>query len=143
MFGLTLPAWLTGKLAAGLGGALLILLVLGGLYGSGRHAGKLAQERHDAPIIAKLQAEVAEWTAYATRLGETIRQQNASLQALRDAQAAKVEAADKAIQPAIRRRPHVEAKVRKLAGHVEHPELSGATLEAWTKADEDVVEALR
>lgn len=136
MFGIS---FLTGRLVAGIGGVLLVLVILSGCYATGRHAGKVAQDKHYVPILADLNAQIANWKSATGNWKASAEASSASVLRIKAAADAKVAAADLKVKAAQRTRRKAEASADALM----HAELQGTTLERWQQADALVVKELR
>lgn len=134
MFGLS-------KLYAGLIGGGLILVVLTSLYLTGRHQGRVAQDKHWTPIAAELKAEVAQWKAAANAWADAAARQNAGLLAMKADRDAKVAEADRRVKLAQRSAQRAQASVKSADDAL--ATLKGETLEDYQAAVKIVREGLR
>jgi hypothetical protein len=131
-------AFLFGPIGRLIGGGLAVLALVAGIYFAGSSAGKRAEVKRTAPIIANLQAAVDSWKAAAQQWQAAVHAQNAAIEALQAAQEAKQAEAGRVLAKA----PQQRAKARKTADDILGAELRGDTLERYERADRMIVERL-
>ena len=135
-----LLALLKNPFARWLGVGLATLGVLFLIYNAGRTAGIKAEARRTAPIISKLQTDLATARANTATLQSAVDQQNDAVQALKAASDAKVAEAEAALRIASAKRAGAEARAAALL----HTPLPGATeVERMRQADELVLRGLQ
>lgn len=133
--GLLTPA----KFYAGLAGAVVIVLGLGGLWFAGHHAGSVSRDKHWTPIVSALQADVTNWKAATDAWIKVAVRQNAAALATKAEADRRTAEAEKRVKLALRSKAKAEAQASKLV----NAELRGTTLERYEQADQMVKEALQ
>lgn len=103
------------RLVAAVLALLVLVAALAGIYLWGRHAGVAAEEKRTAPVLKKLNDDLGACHTNVDRLTESLEQQNAAVDALREEGEERTRRADAAIRAAQRQAADYKAKADRLA----------------------------
>jgi hypothetical protein len=88
------------KLYASLAAAAVVLAVLAGLYMWGRNAGREAEAKRSAPVIAELRSDLASCKLTVTQQSDALKAQNDAITQLQTDAEQRAKAADEALRKA-------------------------------------------